>query len=252
MANRDTSRLQAGDIAEGIALLTRLPVRSSGARGIHAAWSWPLAGALVGLISGVIALIAMAIGLPAGLAAAMAIATQIILTGAMHEDGLADCADGFWGAWDRARRLEIMKDSAIGTYGTLALILALLSRWILLSALFDTGSIVGPLVGAAALSRIPMVALMYYLNPARADGLSVSTGRPTAETLALSIIVALLIALLFIGFITLPGVLVIACLTWGVSIVATAKIAGQTGDVLGASQQIAEIGILTTILLLAG
>ncbi len=249
MANRDTAHIQLGDIAEGIALLTRLPVKSSGARGVHAAWSWPLAGALVSLAAGAAALIAIAIGLPAGLAAAIAITMQIILTGAMHEDGLADCADGFWGGWDRARRLEIMKDSANGTYGTLALILSLMFRWGLLSAIFSTGSVIAPLIATAALSRLPMIALMYCLNPARADGLSVSTGRPTAETFALGTIVALIIALLSVGFLTLPAIFVIACLTWGIARISLAKISGQTGDVLGASQQVAEIGVLVTFLI---
>ncbi|PHQ97595.1 MAG: adenosylcobinamide-GDP ribazoletransferase [Marinosulfonomonas sp.] len=252
MANRDTARLQPGDIVESIALLTRLPVNSNGERGIHAAWAWPLAGALVGLLSGIIALIAISIDLPSGLAAGIAIAAQIILTGAMHEDGLADCADGFWGGWDKERRLEIMKDSAIGTYGTLALILSVLLRWILLSTLFETGSVIGPLIGAAVLSRVPMAALMFYLLPARGEGLSASTGRPSVETFVLNITVALLIALFFIGFLTLPALLAVAGLTWGVAKITLAKIGGQTGDVLGASQQIAEIGVLTTIFLLAG
>ncbi len=244
MAGNDTARIQPGDFGEAVGLLTRLPVNATGTRGIRAAWAWPLAGALVGLLAAILGGIGIWLGLPVGVSAGITLGAQIILTGAMHEDGLADCADGFWGGWDKARRLEIMKDSAIGTYGTIALILSLVFRWGLLSALMADETFFGLLIGAAALSRVPMVGLMYTLNPARNGGLSADVGRPDRETLALTATTALLVAFLFCGLIALPGAIIVALLGWVVGRVALEKVGGQTGDVLGASQQISEIGIL--------
>src|SRR6056297_3491159 len=115
------------DLVSAAMLLTRLPVRGMPtARAADAAWAWPLVGLAVGLPAGVVGMAVAAAGLPGGLAAAAALTVSIVLTGALHEDGLADCADGFWGGFDRARRLEIMRDSAIGSYGVLALGLSLI------------------------------------------------------------------------------------------------------------------------------
>lgn len=241
MAKNDKGNIQSGDFNEALALLTRLPVTSDSSRGIHAAWAWPLAGAVVAVLAGITAKLALMIGLPFAAAAGLALTAQIMLTGALHEDGLADCADGFWGGSTQERRLEIMKDSAIGTYGTLALVLSVLLRWSLLTALFATGSVFGPLLAIAALSRVPMVALMFEMQPARSEGLSAGVGRPSIDTLILAAAAGLLTAFIFAGFAAIPAALVIAGSGLGLRQIAIAKIGGQTGDVLGASQQIAEI-----------
>jgi len=247
MAKNDTAPIQPGDIGAAIALLTRLPAPANNLRGADAAWAWPVAGALVGLIAALAAALALALNLPPVVAAAAAITVQIFATGAMHEDGLADCADGFWGGWERARRLEIMHDSRIGTYGVLALALSLILRVALLAALIHAGTLYGALIATAALSRAPMVALMRRLPPARPDGLSRSTGQPGSDTELLAAATALLIALVTVGFAALPAALVAAAAAFGLSRIALAKIGGQTGDVLGASQQIAEIATLATL-----
>ncbi len=158
-------RMQPGDLNEALGLLTRLPVPSRGNRGADAAWAWPVAGALVGLLAAAAAWIALWIGLPVGVAAGVALTAQIMLTGALHEDGLADCADGFWGGSDRQKRLIIMADSQVGSYGVIALCLSLMFRWLLLFSLFEAGHLIGPLIAAAALSRLPMVGLMAWLPP---------------------------------------------------------------------------------------
>ncbi|RIK85995.1 MAG: adenosylcobinamide-GDP ribazoletransferase, partial [Hyphomicrobiales bacterium] len=98
-------------------------------------WAAPVAGALVGLGVGAVAWLALALGLPASLAAAFALAAGIAVTGALHEDGLADTADGFGGGRDRDGKLAIMRDSRIGSYGVLALGLSLIARWAALAAL---------------------------------------------------------------------------------------------------------------------
>ena len=122
-------------------------------------------------------------------------ATGVILTGAMHEDGLADSADGLFGGWTVERRLEIMKDSRIGTYGMLALLLSGLARWAALTALIAAGPIWPVLIAAGALSRAPMAVMMALMPNARQGGLSASTGRPPLPRAALGCGIALAIAL---------------------------------------------------------
>lgn len=247
---RDTPLLQPGDFALALALLTRLPVPLSHAaatRGAAAAWAWPLAGALVGGLAALAGSIALALGLPTGVAAGIVLAMGIVLTGALHEDGLADCADGFWGGWDRARRLEIMKDSHIGSYGVLALGLSLILRWSALSALIAAGHLWGPVIAAAALSRAPMAGVMHALPNARGSGLSQSTGRPAQDTVLLGGAVALAVALLATGGAVLAAVVAVALAGLATAAIARARIGGQTGDVLGATQQLAEIAALAAL-----
>ncbi|RMD88839.1 MAG: adenosylcobinamide-GDP ribazoletransferase [Alphaproteobacteria bacterium] len=246
---RDTERPRPEDIGAALGLLTRLPLPGAWAdgraRGAAAAWAWPVAGLVVGLIAAIGGALALALGLPAGLAAAFALGVQIMVTGAMHEDGLADCADGFWGGWSRERRLEIMRDSRIGSYGVLALALTLIARWSALSALFAAGAVAGPLLAAAALSRAAMGAVMAALPGARRDGLSASVGRPPARLVWWGIGVAALAALLFTGLAgLLAGGLAAALAALAVAALARARIGGQTGDVLGAVQQMSELAAL--------
>jgi len=121
--NYDSRRIQPEDVAEALALLTRLPVTSHGERGAAAAWAWPLAGAIVAVLAGIVGWIALGLGFSPAISAAVALIVNIAFTGGMHEDGLADCADGFWGSYDPYRRLEIMADSRIGSFGVIALVM---------------------------------------------------------------------------------------------------------------------------------
>ena len=252
MTESDTTHIKRHDIAEAVGLLTRLPVVSSGTRGVRAGWAWPLAGALVALIAGSTGGLAVALGLPAALSAALVLAVMVVLTGAMHEDGLADCADGFWGGWTPESRLEIMADSRIGTYGVVALVLSLLVRWTAIVALMQAETYLGALVAVAALSRVPMLALMWKLPGARPGGLSDRTGRPARDSVLLASAMALLVALLVSGFAALAGALGIAAVTWAAGRLALTKIGGQTGDVLGATQQLAEVaGLMIFAVLVA-
>ena len=240
-------RMQGGDILEALALLSRLPLPAGAAaqrRGAAAGWAWPLAGALLGALGALGAQIALWLGLGAGPAAAFALAVLVMAGGALHEDGLADCADGFWGAHDRARRLEIMRDSRVGSYGVLALVLSVLLRWSLLAGLIGAGHLWGVLIASAALSRVPMVALMHLLPAARPGGLSHGTGRPSGEVAILAAVVGLLVALIFQGLAALWAALPGAALAAALAALARARIGGQSGDVLGAAQQLAEIGLL--------
>ena len=247
MAKDDIRPLRPADLTEALVLLTRLPVRMGRPRGATSAWAWPLVGIVIGALAGMVAGVALFLGLPLQIAGGLALATQIICTGAMHEDGLADCADGFWGGQDRDRRLGIMKDSQIGTYGVLALILSVGLRWQALVILMSYGHVFGPLLAAGVLSRAPMLVLMYAMPFARADGLARHVGQPGQNVMLIGVTAALIALLFTIGFWAIPLTIVVAMVTAGWGLLARAKIGGQTGDVLGAAQQLAEVAALLTL-----
>ncbi|MCG7491948.1 adenosylcobinamide-GDP ribazoletransferase [Thalassobius sp. Cn5-15] len=243
MTENDSRRLALSDIGVSLALLSRIPIpldRTWFKRGARAAWAYPLTGVLIGCIASVAATIAVITGIDSQLTALLILSLSVLITGAMHEDGLADCADGFWGGWTRERRLEIMKDSQIGTYGVLALILCFGLRWWGLTQLLDAGAI-WALVAIATLSRAAMSAVMAALPHARDTGLSHSQGRPDALTAGIAAAIAIAVASLTLGaniWIALPATLLAASTA---ALIARAKIGGQTGDVLGATQQSSEV-----------
>jgi len=253
MPSNDTDKplAQVGDVTASVGLLSRLPVSidmvAAQDRGAAAAWAFPVAGLIVAVLAAWVASMSMGLGVSAAIAAGIALAVQIIITGAMHEDGLADSADGLWGGWDTERRLEIMKDSRIGTYGVLALGLSLLLRWAALTAIYQTGSIYGPMLAAAAVSRLPMLVLLALLPNARGEGLSASVGTPSKDTLALGSVVTLLAAVLLAGWGFVPLFIFGSLATLVCAQVARKKIGGQTGDILGATQQVVEITALITL-----
>ena len=214
-------------------------------RGAPAAWAWPLAGLAVGALAAGIGSLILWAGAPAGVAAAALLAVQILATGGLHEDGLADTADGLWGGQSRERRLEIMKDSRIGSYGTLALLVTGLARWSALAALL-TASAWPAVLAVAALSRAPMALAMAALPNARGGGLAQTVGRPAAATVALCGALALAIGLALCGPAALA--LALAALVAGAwpAWLGWRRIGGQTGDILGACQQMAEVAALAT------
>jgi adenosylcobinamide-GDP ribazoletransferase len=248
MQRNDRSQPRAIDLAAALGLLTRLPVPIDGeraaARGAASAWAWPVAGALVGALAALAGFAALGLGLTPGVAAAIVLGCQTMMTGAMHEDGLADTADGLWGGWDRARRLEIMKDSSIGTYGVMALLVVTLLRWSALATLLAQGVPWAVLIATGALSRAPMAVIMAALPNARGTGLSQSVGRPQAITAGLAVAVALGIAGLCLGPGALGMLAVVVPVSLALAVVALRRIGGQTGDILGASQQLAEAALL--------
>lgn len=248
MRKNDISRV---DIALALVLLTRLPLprlpQSSFQRQSQAVWAFPLAGLAVTLPACLVAAVALALGLAPPFAAGLFVLAQVFLTGAMHEDGLADCADGFWGGFDRKRRLEIMKDSQIGSYGVLALVLGIGLRWQALALLLEAGLLWAPLA-LAALSRAMMPMLMHWLPNARQSGLSQSVGRPSRRAISLGLGLAVAIALPLLGLTSFAIVVGLGGITLGLGLLARHKIGGQTGDVLGACQQICELTGLLILL----
>ena len=159
----------------------------------------PLVGALIGLAGGLTYTLALGLGLPPWPAAALALATSIGATGALHEDGLADVADGLGGGRTRADKLRIMRDPRIGSYGTIALVLALLARAGALVALADPSAVVATLVTAGAVSRAALPAVMASLPLARSDGLAAQTGRPHPLRAAAAVLIAVLTAAALLG-----------------------------------------------------
>ncbi len=215
----------------------------------------PLAGLLVAAPAALALVLAWEIRLGPFVAAALALAVGVLVTGAMHEDGLADVADGFGGGRTRERILEIMRDSRIGAYGGSALALGFALRLGALATLLDrTGALAAlALLLAAALSRCAALIPMVRLAPARSDGAGAAVGAPDAATLAIAAGLCLVLALLVAALgLTLPGVLAMLVLApaaaFGLTQLARARIGGQTGDVIGACQQAAEIAALVGLL----
>ncbi len=241
---RDPTTL-AQDLVAAMSLLTRLPLPNHTPKGAGAAWAWPVVGLVVGALAALAGWLTQ--GLGPGVAAGVVLTAQAMLTGAMHEDGLADTADGLWGGWTRARRLEIMKDSHIGSYGVLALVLVTLIRWSALTALVAGGHWAA-VIAAAALSRVPMAVIMAMLPNARNNGLSHGVGRPASGTAVVAVALGLAIASLSVGPIaTLQAALLAALPCAALALIARARIGGQTGDILGAAQQLAEAALLASL-----
>ena len=234
------------DFTSATMLLTRLPVRGTPTSdAARAAWAWPLVGLLTAVLASAVGWLALWLGVTPAVASMLVLGTLIVSTGALHEDGLADLADGFWGGFTRDRRLEIMRDSRIGAYGVIALVASLTIRWSLIATAMIKME-PGVVLIAAVVSRAPMAVMMRWLPPARTDGLSRGTGVPPLSATLVGLALAF-VALLFAG----PGGLaaggLVLLVLLGLGWLARRKIGGQTGDVLGALQQMSEIAVLVAL-----
>jgi adenosylcobinamide-GDP ribazoletransferase len=234
------------DIAACIGFLTRLPLPAAhlGAGDLaRAVWAAPVVGAGIGLVGAAAYAAAHALGLPPTVAAASGLAATMLLTGCLHEDGLADMADGFGAGGTRERKLEIMRDSRLGTYGACALSLSLLLRWAILAALAEPVSVAAALVAAHATARAILPSFMRWVPPARAGGLSAGAGAPPVAAVVTAALLGILGSLL-LGY----RALAVAALLpiWAVLLASLSRrqIGGQTGDVLGGLEQGGEIIVL--------
>jgi adenosylcobinamide-GDP ribazoletransferase len=249
-------RQLAADLTAALLFSTRLPVPGaaaiSGADIARAGWALPVAGAIVGLIAAAVYWLARLAGLPPLPAAGLTIAASMLATGCLHEDGLADVADSF-GAATRERKLEIMRDSRIGTYGVCALFTSLLLRAGALATISEPALAAPILVATHMAARSGMAPFMRLLPPAREDGLSVGVGRPPG----VSAVAAAIIGALALGLALEPaaGLFAVVLLATEFALLAwlcMRQIGGQTGDVLGALEQIGEITILLIAAATAG
>ena len=230
------------ELVGAFTLLTRVPVgRLAGShpQPAECVWAYPIVGAAVGLAGAMVLLAAMAAGMPQGLAALWALATTVLLAGGLHEDGLADTADGFGGGRTPERKLAIMRDSRIGSYGALALVFSVAIRAVAIG--------VAPrplllLVLAGALGRGAMLLPLLLLRPARPDGMAA----PLAASGRTRVLAGLALAAVAAGLAPGAGA---AALAAGLAVTAIAyrQIGGYTGDIFGATEQAAEACAMTAL-----
>lgn len=228
-----------------VQFLTRIPVSTRGAVDHHRVVPWfPLVGSLIGALVGGVAA-AMSELVPPLVAAAVAVAVGLLVTGAFHEDGLADVADAFGGGFTVERRLEILKDSRHGTYGVAALTTSIVVRVACAASILAPAALFASLFAAHTLGRTAAVVAMRIAPAATDSGLGVSTAAALRPVRTIAGVVA--------------GIAAVAALTgwWVVPLLAAAavgiaatvglavrKIGGLAGDVLGAVEQVVECLVL--------
>jgi len=238
------------DFKIAVGFLTRLPVPPPAGAAPDFARAYrlfPVVGGLVGAAVGLFCLALRHAGVPDLAAAALALGAGALLTGALHEDGLADIADGFGGGRDVEGKLAIMRDSRIGSYGAIALLVSFATKFSALAAIPD-GTIVQSLIVAHALARGVLPAIAANLPYARPDGLARNGGQPDATVVVIAGGLALLIAVLALSWSGALWAAVVAAISGFVMArLALRQIGGQTGDVLGAAEQVAETAILVLL-----
>jgi adenosylcobinamide-GDP ribazoletransferase len=238
-----------GEIFACLGFFTRLPTpdyRLAPDGFGRALWAAPLAGIVPALAATLTLIVGHALDLPPLASAGLALVVVLLITGALHEDGLSDVADGFGGGSTRERKLEIMKDSRIGTYGVAALVLSLLLRASLMAALVSH-SLVNMLVvllAAHAASRALLPLMMQDLPNARGGGVSAGVGRVPFNSAMLALVIGASF-LLPLGFsAAVFAAFLLALCYFALRWLVLKQIGGQTGDVLGALQQAGEIAVL--------
>jgi adenosylcobinamide-GDP ribazoletransferase len=234
-------------MAVAFGFLTRLPVPRvewrQGDLGRARAW-FPLVGVVVAAVGTMVRWSVALVG-PDIVGVVAAVGAMIVVTGAFHEDGLADTADGLWGGHDPAQRLEIMRDSRIGTFGVSALVLSLLLRIGALASIAHPGLVAAALVAAHAGGRAGLPAFMRLLPPARADGMSAQAGTPPQQAAMVAAGIGIVIVLFALGLAAgiVAAVLAVGALAF-MAWLCGRQIQGQTGDTLGALEQATEIVVL--------
>lgn len=250
MLNPEPGPTPIGILRAAIAFLTRVPVGKSVIARSNFAWA-PAAFPLVGAAIGALMAVTLHCGFPLGslAAASLAVFMGVAITGAFHEDGLADTADALWGVTSRERALEIMKDSRIGSYGAVVLVLMLIARVALTAQAAAVAWVALPWAGCVA--RLGPVWLMTFLPHA-----SPSTSKSKdllASPRGCPLIASLVTLAIGAGFairepallVRLGGAtLVVAIASLWFARVATRRLAGITGDLLGAAEQVGELGVL--------
>ena len=248
------------DVLICLRFFSRIPVPTTereialGVGGLSAAAAMvPVAGLVIGLFPAAILLAAAQVGLAPMVAAALALSAAVLITGAIHEDALADCADGFGGGSTRERKLEIMRDSRIGAFGGCAIGLSLLLRTSALAAIYARNPWLATsvMLTTASFSRTACLFPLLLLRPARSDGRGAAaplSRRKFLTALAVAVVLA------SIPLMTGAGIqyIVVALLAalgsaFAMVVLASRMIGGQTGDVAGGAQQLAEIAMLVVL-----
>ena len=212
---------------------------------------FPLVGILVGGFAAAVFAGAFWL-LPPMIAVALSMIATIVLTGAFHEDGLADCCDGFGGGYTTERVMEIMQDSRVGAFGAIGIVLMLLLKFAALVSLAETGEVelvAWVMVIAHGVSRAAAVSVMRFTKYVRVD--TGPKAKPLADGISMGawVVALILAAVPFIfaargfdnGWLLAPGLLPVALTTWAAGAYFVRRIGGYTGDCLGATQQVAEV-----------
>jgi adenosylcobinamide-GDP ribazoletransferase len=243
--------LLLADLVAAFMLLTRLPVarlrQGGGPPDIaRCVWAFPIVGVAVNGAGGLVYWLAHAARMPPLLAAAWALVAILIITGAFHEDGLADTVDGLGGGTTSARKLEIMRDSRIGTYGAAALFLSLTVRTAAIATVGPPWAVLTAMIVAGVLGRSAMIVPPLVLSPARADGMGASIAKPRAISATAGLGLGVIASVVLLPALLAAAVLVLG---FGASLVlatiARRQLGGYTGDILGAAEVVAESIVLT-------
>ena len=246
---RGWPRRRAEELLLAFSLLTRLPVpRLTVRHGVQLPdylWAFPMVGFVIGHIAAAAFILARLGGAGSNGAAVLAMAASVLATGALHEDGLADFWDGIGGGRTRERKLEIMRDSSIGSYGAVALFLVLAARWSALAGITDLHAGAGVLVLSHTLSRGLLALVPQFGRPARAEGLAAGTanGNLTSALAAIGLSLAAALVLDAGPFALLALVAAVVAII-AIAALATRHLGGYTGDVFGAAEQTAEALVL--------
>jgi len=246
------------DATTAAAFLTRLPIggrQTVDLRALaRASRTFPLVGIGIGLIGAIVYAVARGLSLDPALAAILVVAATALVTGALHEDGLADVADGFGGGADRESKLRIMRDSRIGSFGVIALVLSMSLRIAALAAIGATAGSAGvlaALVACHAASRAFVAVVMEREPLARADGMAAAAGRPSQAAALWALGLGVVTMLLCERLSAVVALAIGAAVAWAIAWFARRQIGGYTGDVLGTVQQGTEIGMLLALAALA-
>lgn len=252
------------NLARSIGFLSRFPLPKRFFEGDDGNLSqtsgmFTIAGMAIALPIAFVAAVLHEINTDKMLIAVLILTAQAFLTGALHEDGLSDCVDGFWGGRNKERILEIMRDSRLGAYGTLALIFSILLKFSALNAIMDHVNSIQLFVLIIIISGISRGIMVWHwraLPPAREDGVAKHVGIPTLQALRENLLISalLLILSILVGYSILNIVFAIPVTILSVYLftrLVDKKINGHTGDTIGASQQISEAALLLCFALFA-
>ncbi|MCE2517865.1 MAG: adenosylcobinamide-GDP ribazoletransferase [Alphaproteobacteria bacterium] len=244
------------DIMAAVMILTRIPVdwpdQADAPDTARSYWAFPLVGVGVAAIPALAGAGLVELGVPPLAAAALALFGVMLMTGGLHHDGLADVTDSLGGR-DRERRLAIMHDSAIGSFGTLGLITILIICTSCLAHLarIDPLLMAAGLIATSAMSRA-MMALQRWHRPTPTDsGLASATGRPSTPVMVMAMMLGLLAGLVFLstsGAFVAMALGVITTILFGMFMMRW--VGGVNGDGLGASQQLSEAIMLMALTLM--
>ena len=246
-----TSQRFFKDILLSVSFLTRIPIskdllfeRSL----MDAAWSFPLIGGLVGFLGGMVALLLSYFNISPIIISFLTIGAIILLTGGLHEEGLADTADGFGINKNPEDKINIMRDSQIGVYGTLALIIAISVKAVALSELINKDpffACVIALIVSGALSRSTIVGIAFFIEKASETGLASFAGKPKANGAGMCFLISILFCIFLLPLTKVLAAIFLSIVTTVViGFLSKKQINGYTGDILGTTQILSETAIL--------